>query len=126
MINYYFGEKQKEFKASKVKNGTTKNNRPYTIFNIAEGKKGQDGKYSYDNWTVFSMQDDLMVNDGDKIVVDRITGIDVKEDEYNGVKSIKKTIFADVTVVSQAEVKTEQVEMTPINEEDIFGDTLPF
>lgn len=123
MINYYFGEHQKEFKASKVKQGTTKTNRPYTIFNIADSKKGENGQYTYDNWTVFSMQDDLMVNDGDKIVVDKITGIDVKEDEYNGTKTLKKTIFAEVRVVIKAETKPEE---EPPHFEPIDDDSLPF
>lgn len=128
MINKYKNAngELKEYKAKKVKTGTAKNGNFFTVFQISDTKQ-INGKWEYDNYTIFSWQEDIDLADNDKITFDDIYALEVKEEEYNGTNSIKKTIFADINVIS-ANPQPKQVEVVdelqPLGEPD--DDTLPF
>lgn len=126
MINKYKNDngELKEYKAKKVKTGTAKNGKPFTVFQISDAKQ-VDGKWQYDNYGVFSWQPNIKLADDDKITFEDIIALEVKEEEYNGTKSLKKTIFANINVIS-ANPQQKQIEvfdnMQPIDETD----SLPF
>ena len=100
MINKYRNANKefKEYKVSRVKTGTTKTGSPYTVFTIADSFL-VNGARMYDNYTVFSWQSDIALKDGDKVQLVDITGVEVKEEEWQGKKSVKKTLFAEVVVI---------------------------
>lgn len=127
MINKYKANSKdlKEYKVSKVKQGTAKNGSTYTMCQIADAKKKEDGSFSYDNYTVFSWQSDIRIEDGDKITINDITAIEVAENEYNGKKYLKKTIFADINVIPQNPNKVEVVGDLP-DFNTIDDNSLPF
>lgn len=127
MINKYKNsttQELKEYKVSKVKTGTAKNGSKYTMCQIADAKKNQDGSFSYENYSVFSWQEDVRLEDGDKITFDDITALEVVESEYNGKKTLQRTIFADINVIS-ANPNKVVVEDIP-DFKPIDTDTLPF
>lgn len=126
MINKYKpnGTDLKEYKASRVKQATAKNGKPFTVFNIADKITNPDGSTAYDNYSIFSWQEDIRVEDGDKITINDIKALEVKEEEYNGKKYLKKTIFADINVISANPNKVEVVGDLPGL--DDIGDQLPF
>ena len=123
MINKYKNANRdlKQYKVSRVKSATSSNGKPYTVFNIADAKQ-INNQWVYDNYGVFSWQPELSLKEGDKIEILDIYALEVKEDEYNGQKSIKKTIFADVRVAGDQKPKDVQVYDSPAGEsnEDIF------
>lgn len=130
MINKYKNANKdlKEFTAKKVKSGTAKNGAAYTVFTISDKINKPDGSSTYDYYSVFSWQEDLRLSDGDKVVFEEITAIEIKEDVYNGKTSIKKTIFADVKITqtnnpNKVEVVGESKDGDPF---DSLGDNLPF
>ncbi|MGN0961034.1 MAG: hypothetical protein ACI4PF_02400 [Christensenellales bacterium] len=127
MINKYKNadNELKEYKASKVSTGSAKNGKPYTVFNIADAKQ-VGGEWKYDNYTIFSWQPNLQIENGDKVTFDEITALEVKEEEYNGEMRLKKTIFANVKVIKkEPENKTIDIidDLQPLDPND---DTLPF
>ena len=126
MINKYknANNELKEYKASKVKKGTAKNGSSYTMFQISDAKKNEDGSFNYENYGVFSWQEDIVLEDGDKITFNDITALEVVESEYNGKKTLKRTIFADINVIS-ANPNKVVVEDLP-DFKPISDDTLPF
>lgn len=102
MISVYRNKNNdlKEYKVSKVKQRTAKDGRQYTMFTIADCIKGEDGNNTYEHYGVFSWQQDIRLQDGDKITFKEITALEVKEKEYQGKKILSRTIFADVNVIS--------------------------
>lgn len=129
MINKYKNANNdlKEYKVSKVKSGTAKNGSNYTVFTIADRINKPDGTVGYDNYSVFSWQEDLRLSDGDKVAFEEITALEVKEDEYNGKTYLKKTIFADVKITESTNPnKVEVVESDDSNPFGGSGDNLPF
>lgn len=131
MINKYKNANKdlKEFTAKKVKSGTAKNGSQYTVFTIADKINKPDGSSTYDYYSVFSWQENLNLCDGDKVVLEEITAIEVKEDVYNGKTSIKKTIFADVKITQRANPNNVKI-VGGNNDSDPFNgdssDSLPF
>lgn len=128
MINKYkAGSKNlKEYKVKNAKSGTAKNGATYTMCQISDAKKRENGTYEYDNYTVFTWVADLKLEDGDKIVLEDIYAIEVAENEYNGKKYLKKTIFADIKVTAQANPNKVEVVGDLPNFDAISDDTLPF
>lgn len=128
MINKYKNANNdlKEYKVSKVKTGVARNDKPYTVFTIADRINKPDGTVGYDNYSVFSWQEDLRLSDGDKIAFEEITALEVKEDEYNGKKYLKKTIFASVKI-TQSETPNK-VDVVESDDKDPFDGSseLPF
>lgn len=128
MINKYknANNELKEYKVSKVKCGTAKNDKPYTVFTISDKITKPDGSSTFDYYSVFSWQEDLRLSDGDKIAFEEITALEVKEDEYNGKTYLKKTIFANVKI-TQSETPNK-VDVVENDNKDPFGsdDNLPF
>lgn len=128
MINKYKNANNdlKEYKVSKVKCGTAKNDKPYTVFTISDKITKPDGSSAFDYYSVFSWQEDLKLLDGDKIAFEEITALEVKEDEYNGKTYLKKTIFASVKVTQST--SPNQVDIVENDNKDPFGsdDNLPF
>lgn len=126
MINKYKNSNNelKEYKVSRVKSGTAKNGKTYTMCQIADSKKNEDGSFSYENYSVFSWQEGIVLEDGDKITFKDITALEVIESEYNGKKTLQRTIFADINVISANpnKVVVEDIpDFKPIDE-----DVLPF
>ena len=129
MINKYYNSNKdlKEYRASKVKTGIASNGKPYTVFSIADKIGENKGKGIYDNYSVFSWQDGIRLADGDKIVLEDIYALEVKEVEYNGQKRVNKTIFADIKVTKtslppkQPDVIGELPDLTSVEQ-----DSLPF
>lgn len=129
MINKYQanGKDLKEYKAKNVKVGTAKNGKAYTMCQISDAKKQDDGTFEYDNYTLFSWQEDLRLEDGDRIVMDDITALEVVESEYNGKQYLKKTIFADIHVTVPVNPnKVEVVGDLPNLDDNDDSNTLPF
>ena len=128
MINKYKNQNKelKEYKVSRVKQGTAKNGCKYTMLQISDPKKQENGQYIYDYYGVFSWQQDLVVEDGDKIVFEDITAIEIVENEWNGKKTIKRTIFADVRVSSPATPNKVEVVGDLPDISAIDDDILPF
>lgn len=130
MINKYKNANKdlKEYKVSKVKSGTAKNGSQYTIFTISDKINKADGSSTYEYYSVFSWQQDLRLNDGDKIVFEDITALEVVEEEYNGKKYLKRTVFADVKITVSANPNNVEVVGGDNNASfgDIDNDNLPF
>ena len=129
MINKYKNANKdlKEYKASKVKVGTAKNGKQYTVFTISDKINKPDGTSVYEYYSIFSWQEDLRLSDGDKIAFEEITALEVVEDEYNGKTYLKKTIFADVKITESTNPnKVEVVEGDKKDPFDISDDNLPF
>lgn len=128
MINKFknANKEPKQYKVTKVKSGTAKNGKPYTMFTIADSTKTENG-WNNEYYQIFSWQPDLKLVDGDKIEILDIEALEVKESEYNGKPQIKKTIFADVKVIpANPQPPTTDVvdglpDLAPIDD-----DTLPF
>ena len=115
----------KEYKVKNVKTGTSKNGKQYTMCNISDCKKKEDGSFEYDNYTLFVWQEDLNLEDGDKIVLEDITALEVVENEYQGKKYLKKTIFAEIKITVKA--NPNKVEVVGGNADPItLTDNLPF
>ena len=116
----------KQYKATKVKSGTAKNGKPYTMFTIADSTKTDNG-WDNDYYQIFSWQPNLKLVDNDKIEIVDIEAIEIKEQEYNGKPYLKKTIFADVKVIPtnpeppKTDVVEDLPELAPIDD-----DSLPF
>lgn len=127
MINKYQsnGKVLKEYKAKNVKTGTAKNGSTYTMCQISDCKKVDDD-FVYNNYALFSWQEDLRLEDGDKIVIDEITALEVEETEYNGKSSVKKTIFADIHVTVPANPNKVEVVGELPSFDDNASETLPF
>ena len=127
MIHKYknSNKEPKQYKATKVKSGTAKNGKPYTMFTIADSTKTDNG-WDNDYYQIFSWQPNLKLADNDKIEIVDIEAIEIKEQEYNGKPYLKKTIFADVKVIpaNPEPPKTEVIDGLP--ELDPIGDDLPF
>lgn len=128
MINKYKNSNKelKQYKVSRVKQGVAKNGASYTFCSIADSKK-IDNQWVNEYYSIFSWQPNLDLKDGDLIELTDINALEVKEDEYQGNKSIKKTIFADIKVFPQetqekAPQKEIATEMKPIDDTD----SLPF
>lgn len=129
MINKYKNAEGvlKEYKATKVKTGTAKNGEQYTCCQITDAKQ-VNGSWVYDNYIVFSWQEGLDLQDNDKIQLEDIQAIDVKESEYNGKKIISKTIFANINVIFGEGHTPKQPEVVggELDELDDLSDGLPF
>ena len=129
MINKYTaGSKNlKEYKVKNCKQGTAKNGSTYTMCQISDAKKNENGSYDYDNYTVFTWQQDIKLEDGDKIALEDIYALEVANNEYNGKTYLKKTIFADIKITAQVNPnKVEMVGDLPNFDTIISDDTLPF
>ena len=127
MINKYRNANKdlKEYKVSRVKTGTSKNGANYTIFQISDTKKDENGKNIYDNYSVFSWQENLNLNENDKIAILDITGIEIKINEFNNKTYIDKTLFAEIKITQQASPNKVEV----VGDMPSFGnntDDLPF
>lgn len=128
MIHKYknSNKEPKQYKATKVKSGTAKNGKPYTMFTIADSTKTDNG-WDNDYYQIFSWQPNLKLADNDKIEIVDIEAIEIKEQEYNGKPYLKKTIFADVKVIPanpeppKTDVVEDLPELAPIDD-----DSLPF
>ena len=128
MINKYKNSNKelKQYKVSRVKQGVAKNGASYTFCSIADSKK-IDNQWVNEYYSIFSWQPNLDLKDDDLIELTEINALEVKEDEYNGKKSIKKTIFADIKVIPQEPKEKAQKEEMPTEMKPIDGDdTLPF
>lgn len=128
MLNkYQFNSTElKEYKVSRVKSGTAKNGNTYTVFQIADKIKQPDGTNKFDNYSIFTWQDDINLADGDKIVLTDIKALEVKEGEWGGTKKIDKTVFADIKITqSNATPKQPEIVDNGIVELDQNFD-LPF
>lgn len=127
MVSKYKNEQKelKEYKATRIKNGNDKNGKPYTVFTIADSKK-IDNNWKSEYYSVFSYQENLKIAEEDKITFDEILAIEVKEAEYQGNKTLKRTIFANVNVIPQNK-QSQDIEIVdcPIDD-DASGDDLPF
>jgi hypothetical protein len=129
MINKYTAganKTPKEYKVKNCKTGTAKNGATYTMCNISDAKKKEGGGYEYDNYTVFTWQEDIKLEDNDKIVFEDIYALEVANNEYNGKTYLKKTIFADIKVTAQANPNKVEVVGDLPNFDAISEDTLPF
>lgn len=128
MINKYknSNKEPKQYKVSRVKQGVAKNGASYTFCSIADSKK-IDNQWVNEYYSIFSWQPNLDLKDDDLIELTEINALEVKEDEYNGKKSIKKTIFADIKVIPQEPKEKLPKEEMPTEMKPIDGDdTLPF
>lgn len=114
----------KEYKVKNVKTGTSKNGKPYTKFDISDCKKKEDGSFQYFNYPIFVWKEDFNLEEGDKIVIEDITSFEFIEDEYNGKKYLKKTIFAEVKITVKA--NPNKVEVVGGGVDPIDTDILPF
>ena len=129
MLNkYQFNSTElKEYKVSRVKQNVAKNGKPYTVFQIADKIKQPDGTNKFDNYSIFSWQEDINLADGDKIVLTDIKALEVKEDTYQGKLQINKTVFADIKITqSNATPKQPEVVDNGLPFEPITDETLPF
>lgn len=129
MLNkYQFNSTElKEYKVSRVKQKTAKNGKSYTVFQIADKIKQPDGTNKFDNYSIFSWQEDINLADGDKIVLTDIKALEVKEDTYQGKLQINKTVFADIKITqSNATPKQPEVVDNGLPFEPIPDDVLPF
>lgn len=129
MLNKYQfnGTDLKEYKVSRVKQNTAKNGKPYTVFQIADKIKQPDGTNKFDNYSIFSWQEDINLADGDKIVLTDIKALEVKEDTYQGKLQINKTVFADIKITqSNATPKQPEVVDNGLPFEPIDDSRLPF
>lgn len=119
MINVYANAektKKKEYTAIKITHGTARNDAPYTLFTISDSKKvGEQWQNEY--YSVFVWKY-LNIDEKDKIVFTEIQALEVKEEIWQGNKRLKRTIFAEVEVVS----KSQPTEFVDINE----ASDLPF
>lgn len=127
MINKYRNANKdlKEYKVSRVKSGTSKNGAKYTVFQIADKIKKPDGTNAFDNYSIFTWQDDINLNENDKIAIVDITGLEVKQSEYNGKTYLDKTIFAEIKITESAQPNKVEV----VGDVPNFGnssDDLPF
>lgn len=127
MINKYRNANKdlKEYKASRVKTGTSKNGAKYIVFQIADKIKKADGTNAFDNYSIFTWQDDINLNENDKIAIVDITGLEVKQSEYNGKTYLDKTIFAEIKITESASPNKVEV----VGDMPSFGnntDDLPF
>ena len=127
MINKYRNANKdlKEYKATRVKTGVAKNGANYTIFQISDTKKDENGKNIYDNYSVFSWQENLNLNENDKIAILDITGIEIKTNEFNNKTYIDKTLFAEIKITQQSSPNKVEV----VGDMPNFGnssDSLPF
>lgn len=125
MINKYQkdGKTKKEYKISFVKEGQGKDGRPYTMLGIADCKKQPDETFKYENYAVFTYQT-VSAQKGDKLTFGEIKALEVEESEYQGKASLRRTIFADVEIITQTPNRVEVVDNG-----DIFDgndDFLPF
>lgn len=125
MINKYKagGKDLKDYKVKNVKTGTAKNGSKYTMCQITDAKKKENGTYEYDNYTVFTWQD-IVLEDDDKIVLEDIYSIEVANTEYNGKTYLKKTLFADIKITAHAnpnkvEVVGELPDLTEIPDSEL-------
>ena len=127
MINKYKagGKDLKDYKVKNVKTGTAKNGNKYTMCQITDAKKRENGTYEYDNYTVFTWQD-IVLEDDDKIVLEDIYAIEVANTEYNGKTYLKKTLFADIKITAHANPNKVEVVDNGLPFEPIPDDTLPF
>ena len=127
MINKYTaGSKNlKEYKVKNCQTKTAKNGSNFTMCQITDAKKKENGGYEYDNYTVFTWQDLNLEND-DKIVLDDIYAIEVTQNEWQGKTYLKKTIFADIKVTAQANPNKVEVVGNLPDFEPIPDDVLPF
>lgn len=96
------GTDLKEYKVSRVKKGTAKNGKDYTVFQVSDKLKKPDGSVIYDNYSVFTWQENINLVNDDKIVFTDIKALEVVETQKNGNTYINKTIFADIRPTSQA------------------------
>lgn len=111
MVNVYANAektRKKEYTAIKIKHGISKNDTPYTMFTIADSKKVGDG-WESEYYTVFVWKN-LNIDEKDKIAFKEILSLEVKEEMWQGEKRLKRTIFAEVDVVSKSQ-PTEFVEI---------------
>lgn len=127
MINKYRNANKdlKEYKVSRVKTGSAKNGAKYTVFQIADKIKKADGTNAFDNYSIFTWQDDINLNENDKIAIVDITGLEVKQSEYNGKTYLDKTIFAEIKITESASPNKVEV----VGDMPSFGnntDDLPF
>ena len=127
MINKYRNANKdlKEYKVSRVKSGNAKNGAKYTVFQIADKIKKADGTNAFDNYSIFTWQDDINLNENDKIAIVDITGLEVKQSEYNGKTYLDKTIFAEIKITESANPNKVEV----VGDMPSFGnntDDLPF
>lgn len=116
----------KEYKAKRVKQGTAKNGKPFTVFNVSDKVTKEDGSSVYENYSVFSWQEGIKLADDDKITFNDITALEVNEREYNGKTYIDKTIFADINVISANPNQVDVVGDLPDFAEPTESDGLPF
>ena len=116
----------KEYRVSKVKAGTTRKGGEYTVFTIADSRLGDDGNRVYDNYTVFSWQKGLNLQEEDRVVLEDVSAIDVREEEYAGKKYIKKVLHADVRITQSANPNKVEVVGDLPDFDNIDPDSLPF
>lgn len=130
MINKYKNaEKElKDYRASKIHKGTTKNGKAYTNFTIADAKQ-VNGQWVYEDYTVWSYQEGLDVQENDRVQLLDIVAVEANESEYNGKKFVKRTIFADVKVIPSGNRVPAQPEIiaNPLADDGgLLADQLPF
>ena len=127
MISKYLSSRNelKEYFVNNVAQGTAKSGQQYTRCRITDKKTKDDGSVTYNNYTIFSWQPDIVMHDGDKITFSEIKGIEIEEGEYNGKPVLNKVIFADVNVIQKEPNKVEVVDDLPALE-PIDSSELPF
>lgn len=124
---------KKAHKIGFVKAGTTRGGDRYIKFQVADSKKQEDGSYTYNNFNVFTYQQELELNNGDYIEFVEMYGVENSHWEYNGKSGTTTTIFADVKKVQGPQGSGSRpvapAQPTIIEQDPIFGDSdsdLPF
>lgn len=84
----------KEYKARKVKVGTSRNGNDYTMFSISN--KISDN--NYENVTVFCWEN-LPLKDDDMVTINAISSFESKLEEYQGKQLLKTTIYATINII---------------------------
>ncbi|MEG1663043.1 MAG: hypothetical protein RR338_03565 [Clostridia bacterium] len=102
MINKYIKDGSlKRYKVNFVKKGIAKNDNPYTVFNINDNTK-INNQWVSEQYSVF-VWEELDVLAKDEIEFVEITALEVKNDNFQGKQTIKRTIFAKVNVIKNEE-----------------------
>lgn len=125
MLNFFKSDGSlKDHRASFVKQIETKNGNKIIKFCIASCEKNDDGEYEYTNYTVFTKQD-ISIQDNDRVVIKRITGLDMKGyKNKDGQIVTPRKFWAEIDVIPSTPNRVEVVD-----NEDIFDgndDFLPF
>lgn len=117
----------RDYKVTNIKKGTTKNGAVYTKFRVSDARQ-VNNKWVYDNYDVWSFQEDLDLEENDRVQFADINGFEFIKGEYNGHETLNRTIFAEINVIANGtrQPKQPQILDDGLGELDDIDSTLPF